>query len=111
LAQKPGSFIKGLFDSQALYMQSQNSEFEKEFKAYLAAEYDKAYNDPLDFFRSNHKKYSILARLVKHLFCLTASSFPSECLFSHAGKTMTNIRNRLDTDNLEMLVLIKDNLE
>jgi hypothetical protein len=52
-----------------------------------------------------------LSNLAKALFSISVSSVPSECLFSHAGQTSTYLRNRLDSDNLEMLVFIKDNLD
>ncbi|RNA01066.1 hypothetical protein BpHYR1_029119 [Brachionus plicatilis] len=37
--------------------------------------------------------------------------FLVEYLFSHAGQIQTDLRSRLDTDHLEMLLFIRDNLK
>ena len=58
------------------------------------------FDNPLDFFRKN-EQYKKLGQIVKFLYCLTATSVPSENLFSHAGKIATHLRNRLNPEILE----------
>ena len=61
---------------------------------------------PLKFYRNNRKQFPMISTIIKRLFCLTASSVPSEQLFSKAGKTINEIRNRLKPENAEMLILL-----
>jgi hypothetical protein len=65
---------------------------------------------PLQFFKANQHKYPRLSKLAKFLFSITATSVPSEVLFSHSGNIVTDYRNRLDPFKVEQVVFIKDNL-
>lgn len=64
---------------------------------------------PLIFYKNFHLKYPILTKIAKKIFCITATSVPSEGLFSQAGLIQTDLRNRLDQVLLEILTFIKYN--
>jgi hypothetical protein len=52
-------------------------------------------NDPLLFWKSNSKKYKLLARLAKRYLCVPASSAPSERVWSFAGNVIAKNRHAL----------------
>jgi hypothetical protein len=54
----------------------------------------------------SHKSFPNLTKLAKIVLSVTATSVPSESLFSQAGITSNNLRNRLDPNLLEKLVLL-----
>ena len=64
----------------------------------------------LTFFRNKQAVFPHLTSLVKKLICITASSVPSESLFSKAGQITTERRNRLKPTLVESLIFLKENL-
>jgi hypothetical protein len=68
-------------------------------------------NNPLDFYKFYSQKYPTVSRLARNLLCVTGTSVPSECLFSHVGLIATKLRSRLSPMLLESLTLIKDNVK
>ncbi len=59
------------------------------------------------FYKHHHKSFPNLTKLAKIVLSVTATSVPSESLFSKAGITSNNLRNRLNPNLLEKLVFIK----
>ena len=49
----------------------------------------------LEFFKIFQKELPTLAQVVKIIFSVTATSVPSESLFSDAGQIQSDARNRL----------------
>ena len=68
----------------------------------------KVYNNPLDWWRLNDKKYPILAQVAKTLLCIPATSAPSERLFSTAGLTIANNRARMTGDHAAQLIFLHE---
>jgi hypothetical protein len=70
--------------------------------------------DPLEFFKIQHqadpKKFFHLTKLSKMLFCIPASSVPSESLFSRTDDITTDDRNRLAPQLVESITMIKENI-
>jgi hypothetical protein len=64
----------------------------------------------LYFYKNYKDSYPLLTKIAKNLLTSTASSVPSEALFSKAGLTQTELRNRLTPDTLEKLVILKENI-
>lgn len=93
----------------------ENSELEKfknELESYLnytPNENDLDSVDPLEFYRVN-KRFPLLTKMASQLFCLPATSVPSECLFSKAGIIHTELRNRLSSEMLEYYCFLSKNL-
>ena len=70
------------------------------------------FTDPLDpsvFYSANKENFPILTAIIKAYFATTATSVPSESLFSIAGLIYTDLRNRMRAPNLEILSFIKHN--
>ena len=70
------------------------------------------YPDPLDWWRINAVKFPLLAALARRLLTIPASQAQSERVFSSAGQIVTQIvtqtRNRLSSENVELLVALKN---
>ena len=63
---------------------------------------------PLYFFKTFHANYPIQTCIALALFCITASSVPSESLFSIVGIIQNELRNRLAPEVLEDITFIKE---
>ena len=66
------------------------------------------YPYPLDWWRINAFKFPLLAALARRLLAIPASQAQSERVFSGAGQIVTQKRNRLSSDNVELLVALKN---
>ena len=66
------------------------------------------YPDPLDWWRINAVKFPLLAALARRRLAIPASQAQSERVFSSAGQIVTQTRNRLSSENVELLVALKN---
>ena len=66
------------------------------------------YPIPLDWWRINAVKFPLLAALARRLLAITASQAQSERVFSSAGQIVTQTCNRLSSENVELLVALKN---
>jgi len=64
------------------------------------------FTNPLDWWKTRKHKYPILSRVATALLCITATSAPSERLFSSAGLTIANRRARMHGDNAAALIFL-----
>jgi zinc finger BED domain-containing protein 1 (E3 SUMO-protein ligase ZBED1) len=64
---------------------------------------------PLSFFFKYNNELPNLAVIAKQVLCTPATSTPSESLFSSAGQTITDLRNNLDPELAEMLIMLQEN--
>jgi len=55
-------------------------------------------------------KFPILSNLAKKYLCISATSTPSERLFSDAGNTMTVKKTSLNQNLFERMVILKKNV-
>jgi len=69
----------------------------------------KRVNNPLDWWKANAAKYPTLAVMAKKYLCVPATSAPVERLFSRAGLTITEKRNRLQDDVAADLIFLRAN--
>ena len=60
----------------------------------------------LQFYKINSHHLPNLAKIAKMLFCVTASSVPSECVFSKAGELISKKRTRLNPELAEDLLIL-----
>ena len=95
-------------------LEALNKEIGQYKSSFFASPYDSQMNKalgPLAFFKANSVSYPILTKIARGIFCITATSVPSECLFSSTGLIQTDLRNRLGPDTLENITFLKENLK
>ena len=61
-------------------------------------------SDPLEWWRKNNEQFPTLSKLTKKLFCIPATSVPSERVFSIVGNIVTKKRASLKPENVDMLI-------
>ena len=61
---------------------------------------------PIDYWRQNQEIYPGLAYCFKRISCIHGSSVPSEKLFSVAGKTVWDRRNKIAPEKVNKIMLI-----
>lgn len=85
-------------------------ELENYEKSTFTSKEDPSDNDaPIIFFRLNKISYPNLSDVARIIFSVPVTSVPSESLFSQAGETQDDLRNRLKASNLESLTFCKYN--
>ena len=67
------------------------------------------YNCPLQWWKVNVSKYPYLWRLAKRIFCIPATSAPSERVFSAASNIINKKRARLTPTNASLLMFLRGN--
>ncbi len=89
---------------------SSNEIIIKELRLYTTLKgYITKHTCPLEFYKLNSHHLPILGKISQMLFCITASSVPSECLFSKSGELISNKRTRLNPELAEDLLMLKIN--
>jgi len=63
--------------------------------------------NPLAWWAQNQKGYPILSAIARRILCVPATSAPVERLFSYAGLTISNDRNRLLPENAEEIIFLR----
>jgi hypothetical protein len=61
---------------------------------------------PLIFYKINEHQLPNMAKISKMLFCIIASSVPSECLFRKSGELISKKRTRLNLVLAEELLIL-----
>jgi hypothetical protein len=84
--------------------------FCQEMQIYIAEAAEPLTGDPLMWWKLNSSRFNLLSRLAAQLFCITATSCPSERIFSTAGNIIKK-RNQLTPEHAEMLVFLYENSE
>ena len=84
-------------DDEDLAEISTNDVIINELKMYLTLKGSiTEYTCPLQFYKLISDKLPFMAKIAFMLFCITASSVPSECVFSSAGDLISNKGPDLD---------------
>jgi hypothetical protein len=66
--------------------------------------------DCLSFWKHNCKTYPIISQFARQVLCIPASSAASERVFSSAGNTISDKRNRLNADVVRDIIFLKDSI-
>lgn len=66
--------------------------------------------DPLLWWKSHEQAFPSLSRLAAKYLGITASSVPSERIFSKAGELVSQRRNRLKGDHVNILLFLNKNI-
>ncbi len=97
-------------DEEVLPALSSNELIKNELKSYSNIRvYVNEYSCPLEFYQNNEKILPNMAKIAKMVFCITASSVPSECLFSTAGNLISEKRSRLHPECAQDLLMLNKN--
>ena len=68
-------------------------------------------SDPLAWWLARRRKYRYLSIAAARIYCIPATSVPSERVFSTAGQIISNKRSRLTAENASMLIFLHENLK
>jgi len=80
---------------------------QSELANYKSLKVPPASSNPLKFWEQQATDYPIMSRTARRLFCITASSAQSERDFSSVGRTVTDMRSRLNEDTIEAVQLLR----
>jgi hypothetical protein len=80
-----------------------------EVQRYLKDQYELRPQNPLYYWRRNGAKFPTLYELAKKYLCPPATSVPCEHIFSKSGSLISNKRNRLKGDIVNMIVFSNGN--
>ncbi|KAM3858869.1 E3 SUMO-protein ligase ZBED1-like [Diretmus argenteus] len=83
----------------------------EEVTSYRAASGIPVDGDPLAWWKSNECKYPHVAMMARRYLAVSATSVPSERVFSTAGDIVTAMRSTLSPDNVDILIFLKKNLK
>ena len=84
-------------------------ELDRRIRIYENMDIDDDYdNNPFAFWHKYRTVLPLLAKIAKSVLVLPASSVTSERHFSIAGQILTELRNSLDPNCLEALVMLKE---
>ena len=67
-------------------------------------------NNPLEWWKARSSTYLYLSKLARKILCITATSVPSERLFSTAGNMVSEKRSCLLSENVDRLVFLYENM-
>jgi hypothetical protein len=84
------------------------AEIQREFTLYNLEQVIHQNADPLAWWKTKKAMYPLLATLARRVLAVPATSANAERLFSKAGLTLTDKRNRLSGDNVELLVWLRE---
>ena len=65
--------------------------------------------EPFTWWAEHHSRYPAIAQIANHYLTATATSVPSERLFSSAGDIYDEMRSRISPEHAESLLFIKSN--
>lgn len=110
------NFLSSIVDNSETNGSENKTSFlgmENEFRTYeslnFVAEPENQIFSALSFYKHHKKEIPGLAEVAQLVFSVTASSVPSENLFSSAGLVQTEVRNRIDPSALEMVNFVIKN--
>ncbi|XP_073708964.1 E3 SUMO-protein ligase ZBED1-like [Garra rufa] len=107
-----GSFFKAAKGNEAAASSSdsQENDVDMELGSYLLTRNIDSEDDPLVWWNENKGQYPKLSLLARKYLCITATSSPSERVFSTGGNIVTCLRSSLKPENVDRLVFLAKNL-
>lgn len=101
------------FDTQVLAAQQHHTTGTDaliEMRCYMEEKPVPKDQDPLLWWQSHEQAFPSLSRLATKYLGITASSVPSEGIFSKAGELVSQRRNRLKGDHVNVLLFLNKNI-
>ena len=68
---------------------------------------EKANTNPLDWWKINAARFPSIAKVVRDVLVIQATSVASESAFSTAGRVVDDYRTRLDDNTIQSLMLLQ----
>jgi len=84
------------------------AEIQREFSLFNLEKVIHVKADPLAWWKTGKAQYPLLATLTQRVLAVPATSANAERLLSKAGLNLTDKRNRLSGDNIELLVWLRE---
>ena len=95
-----------LFDD---LLQYEEQEVQGEYEKYFSLPTANRQTDPFIWWNNKKNEFPIMSILAKKYLCISATSVPSERLFSDVGNLITPSRNKLSPDIVSKVVFLKRN--
>ena len=111
------STSKGLwqeFDNRVVAFQSNrttNTDAFIEMRRYMEEKVIPRSEDPLNWWGKNESTFPLLSKVAKRHLGTVATFVPAERLFSKAGETISQRRNRLKAENVNIILFLNTNLK
>ena len=86
------------------------SSAENTVDSYLREPVTSRKRDPLKFWKEKQSVRPVLSIMARKYLSIQTTSVPSERLFSTSGLISTDLRNRLQSEKIEMLLFLNKNL-
>lgn len=67
-------------------------------------------SDSFEWWKANESRFPTIAKIARRYLCVTATSVPSERVFSAAGLVINNKRCSLTPENADMLIFLSKNV-
>ncbi|XP_049425257.1 E3 SUMO-protein ligase ZBED1-like [Epinephelus fuscoguttatus] len=102
------------FDTRVMASQSSrtaNTDAYTEMRRYMEEKVIQRSEDPLLWWKKNENAFPLLGKVAKRYLGTVATSVPAERLFSKAGETISQKRNWLKAENVNMLLFLNTNLK
>jgi len=90
---------------------SKAQQLNNEFRLYDALQECDIETDPLVWWKRNKDTFPLLSICARKYLCIPATSVPSERVFSVSGGIVNPKRNRMKSDNVDMMTFLAKNLE
>ena len=78
-----------------VHLEMMSYEREQVFERLTVTDGKEVHTNPLNWWKQKESTYPILSSIARRILCVPATSAPCERLFSYAGLTISNDRNRL----------------
>ena len=88
-----------------------HDKIEKEIKQYLDLDCVDLDENVLKWWQVNESKFPLMAKVAKEMFCISATSTPSERAFSKAGNLLSNKRALLKPHKVDMILFLNKNVK
>ena len=95
-----------LFDD---LLQYEEQEVQGKYEKYFSLPTANWKTDPFVWWNSKKNEFPIMSVLAKKYLCISATSVPSERLFSDVGNLITPSRNKLSPNTVSKIVFLKRN--
>ena len=90
---------------------SPQEKIKQELDSYLSHPQLEMEENPLNWWKVEHRRYPHLAKLAQKYLCICATSVPAERIFSIAGQIVSDRRSALKPERVDQLVFLARNLK